>query len=359
MNHRMATLHALKSYTADTTEIIDVNVRDPISQLIIELRVGNTLDEMQAHPIACLTKIELVDGSDVLFSLSGYEAEALDWYSSKGINRCNWNYWLGGTSTRFIVVNFGRHLWDEVLALDPAQFSNLQLKLSLDINAGGNTATSNSLQVFAALFDEKVITPVGFLMSKEIKNYPLTSGGHEYTDLPTDYAYRKLLFRSLLAGTEANQTIANFKLSEDVDKRVIVDAHPDDILRSMVENSPPVKESFICTVTNASNQYKYIMPTTRVTAFATEWISTPGTGQISCYDGDGGRLKIRSATTFGNTMVRVQGWLPHAVWEIPFGKQDVIDDWYDVSGVGSLVADITAGAVTHNAQLFLQQLRRY
>ncbi len=71
MNYRMATLHALKSYTADTTEIIDVNVRDPISQLIIELRVGNTADEMQAHPIACLTKIELVDGSDVLFSLSG------------------------------------------------------------------------------------------------------------------------------------------------------------------------------------------------------------------------------------------------------------------------------------------------
>ena len=97
MNYRLATIQAVKSYTADVTEIIDLDMVDPISQLLIQLDVVNVGDTPTAHAIACLTKIELIDGSDVLFSLSGYEAEAVDIYHNKRM-RSNFNMYLTGNS---------------------------------------------------------------------------------------------------------------------------------------------------------------------------------------------------------------------------------------------------------------------
>ena len=362
MNYRMATLHALKSYEADTTEIIDVNVRDPISQLIIELRVLNTVDDMDAHPIACLTKIELVDGSDVLFSLSGYEAEALDWYASKGMERANWNFWAGGTSTRFCVLNFGRHLWDELLALDPAQFSNLQLKLTLDIGAGGNSSTPNSLQVWAALFDQKDISPVGFLTHKEIKDYVMQASGHEYTDLPTDYTYRKLLIRNLEAGTEPCQNIGVVKLSEDQDKRVVFDHAMVDLLRTMAIDHPLLVEQimFACDTGGVS---VFTTVSERATATFADWAAAVASGLYASYGSAGGRMTAICGTAATNAVAIVTGYIPHGVFEIPFGDQNDIDDWYKVGeGIGSLKLDITGGsglAGTETCQIFLQQLRPY
>ena len=180
MKYRLAQLFAQKSYTADATETIDIDVADPISQLIIELGVVNVGSVAPtAHAIACLTKVELVDGSDVLFSLSGYEAEAADIYHN-GMLRANYNPYLDGMECqRFVGINFGRKLWDPMLAFDPKQFRNPQLKLTLDINAGGNAPVTNKLRVWANLFDEKVISPQGFLMHKLIKSYSMGSASAE------------------------------------------------------------------------------------------------------------------------------------------------------------------------------------
>lgn len=359
MNYRLATIFAKKSYTDDVVEIIDINLQDPISHLVIEMSNTRGSASPSAHITADLVRIELLDGSDVLTSMTGMEAEAMDWYNSGGEQRSSYNYWMnGGGPTRTVVVSFGRWFWDEMLALDPNRFRNLQLKISLDEQIHDTSATALSLEVWAAIFDQADISPIGFLMGKEIKAYTLTSSGHEYTDMPLDYPYRGFFLQSLLAGTEANQTITNIKLSEDVDKRVPIDQGTDDILRTIEQVSKPVRESFWC-ATDTSNRNQFIMPTTRVIGNANEWNAAPGTGSISLYDGDGGQLKTMQLTTGANVMIQVEGWLPHGVFHIPFGRQNEIEDWYDVRRVGSLVADITAAAVTHTARIFLQQLRAY
>lgn len=362
MKYRLSTVHARKTYGADTTEVIDIEVADPISQLIIELAVTNVgTAAPAAHAIASLTKIELVDGSDVLFSLSGYEAEAADWYHNL-IMRSPYNAYLSGMDVqRFIAINFGRHLWDPLLAFDPKRFTNPQLKLTLDVGAGGIASVSNKLQVWANMFDEKKITPVGFLMHKEIKSFPLTTAAfHEYTDLPTDHPYRKLFVRAQKAGTEPNQVLDNFKLSEDQDKRIIVDHGTEDILRTIAMRSPMMTETIFHFV-DTTSRYFYCTPTTRVVANGNTWNTAAGAGEIALYDGDGGRLRRISATATYNAQFHVSGYLPHATWEIPFGDQSDLADWYDVSKVGSLKLDITtyAAAATDSAQVFLQQLRRY
>lgn len=361
MNYRLSTIHARKTYTSDITEIIDLNLVDPLSQLIIELAATNNGDSSTAHAIACLEKIELVDGSDVLFSLSGYEAEAVDIYHNK-MMRQNWNPYLTDMDVqRFVAINFGRFLWDPQLAFVPKNFRNPQLKLTLNIDAGGNAANANKLQVWGAMFDQKEVSPIGFLMHKEIKNYIMTASGHEYTDLPRDYPYRKLFMRCQKAGTEPNQLVNNIKLSEDQDKKIIFDHGTEDVFRTIASMNPMITELIMFPITTALTN-RFCTPTTRVNGNIDTWATTAGGGEYVFYDGDGGRFRALAATAAKNVQAVVSGWLPHGTWEIPFGLQDQIEDWYDVSKVGNLKLDIKGEsglAGTETLQIFLQQLRRY
>lgn len=361
MDYRLNTIFEQKSYTADATEIIDIDAQDPISQIIVGLDVVNDGDTSTAHAIACLTKIELVDGSDKLFSLSGYEAEAVDWYHNL-VLRPNWNPYLNGMSVqRFIGINFGRWLWDEMLAFDPKQFRNPQLKLTLDIDAGGNSASTNKLKVWAAMFDEKTINPVGFLMHKEVKSYIMTASGHEYTDMPLDYPYRKLLIRQQEAGTEPNQNVANIKVSENQDKKVPFDHGTEDILRAITARTPMLSEVLYFPITITSGN-RYCTPTTRVVGNINEWAAAIAAGAMGFYDGDGGRFKAICATGPTNANAMVSGWLPHGVWDIPCQSKDEPGGYYDVTRLRSLKLDVTGAAGlagTETLQIFLQQYRPY
>lgn len=362
MNYRLSTIHARKSYAADVTEIIDLKLVDPISQLIIELAANITNDTaITAHVIACLKKIELVDGADVLFSLSGYEAEAVDWYHNHNFNS-PWNIYMGwGETQRFIRVNFGRYLWDPILALDPKKFRNPQLKITLDIDAGGAVPNLNRLQVWGALFDQKAIEPIGFLMHKELKEYTLAASSHEYTDMPLDHPYRKLFLRQQEAGTEPNANINKIKLSEDQDKKIIFDHETEEVLRTIAMISPQIMEHIHCRIGTAQTDV-YCTPTTRVYGNFTELGDTSGSGAIASTMGDGGRIKGICATAQKYVQLIVSGYLPHGTWEIPFGLQNEIDDWFDVTKLGSLKLDVlttSSPAGTERAQIFLQQLRKY
>lgn len=361
MNHRLAQIYSQKSHTADVTELIDLDVSDPISQLIIELGVVNVGSVAPtAHAIACLTKVEIVDGSEVLYSLNGFQAEAVDIYHNKVI-RSNYNPYLDGMECqRFIGINFGRKLWDPELAFLPKHFKNPQLKLTLDINAGGNAPVTNKLRVWGAMFDEKAITPIGFLMHKEVKNYSMGSASHEYTDLPRDYPYRKLFLRAQSPGTEPGQLVSTFKLYEEEGKRIIIDSEiVDMILRTMTEN--PMLTEILYGYVGTTSTNGFCTPTTRVVGTCKRWAITAGAGEIAFYDGDGGRFKVIAATLASNMQAMVSGWLPHGTYEVPFGDQNDPDDWYDVTALGSLKADILSlsGGSGIACQLFLQQLRKY
>lgn len=360
MNYRLSTLFARKSYSSDATEVIDINVSDPISQLIIELSTLNVGDVATAHAIACLKKVELVDGSDVLFSLSGYEAEAVDIYHNKVI-RSNWNAYLTTLGVqRFLGINFGRKLWDPLLAFDPKKFTNPQLKITLDIDAGGNAPSANYLQVWAALFDEKVISPMGFLMHKEVKDYPMGVSTHEYTDLPVDYPYRKLFIRQMTPGTEPCQHIDNIKLSEDQDKRIIFDHGPADLFRTIAAMNPQLVEQIMFAGT-AAGVNVFTTVSERATATFAKWAAAVGTLPYASYGSAGGRMVVYSGSS-ENSVAIVAGWIPHGVYEIPFGDQDDPEDWFDASALRALKLDIKAGSgalSTDSVQVFLQQLRKY
>ena len=67
----------------------------------------------------------------------------------------------------------------------------------------------------------------------------------------------------------------------------------------------------------------------------------------------------KQETAGQNVMITVAGYLPNALYHIPFGDPMEMDDWYDVRGIHNVQAQIEAAAVTHTARLLLQQLRNY
>ena len=362
MNYRLATILARTDVVSDYTEDIDIDVKDPISQLIVRYDCLNTNQAAaDGYPSECVTKIELIDGSDVLFSLSGVEAQAVDFYHNKREPSNTVRYINGNYSYMIFNLNFGRYLYDPELALDPARFSNLKLRVSMTRGLGGSLSVAGRLAVHAILFDQKVISPVGFFMHKEIKNYTLGDASHEYTDLPTDHPYRKLFIRAQYDNQDMSDQIANIKLSEDVDKVVPVNQSMESLIGVLCSQTSPYRESIIGQGSGGAQPF-YCIPAYRLGLTGCFWRNTDFASRSpEFFHGAGGYFTEFQEVAGANWTCACVGWLPHAVIEIPFGLQGDIADWYDVSGVGNLKLDITSGA-TPNAggcQIMLQQLRRY
>ena len=362
MNYRLATLLEREAHTSDITKVIDITLADKISQIqIIHEPTNGVSGTPTAHPCRCVSKIELVDGSDVLFSFSGAEAQAADFYHNKRL-ALNHIIFLPTMNSEMVYnLNFGRFLYDPLLAFDPTKFRNPQLKITLDIDAGGLNVAGGYLSVFAHLFDEKVIDPVGFLMHKEIKDYALAASAHEYTDLPVDYPYRKLFARIQKYGTGADYAFDTIKLSEDNDKRIPFNHTINQILKTLVGQSPQVHE-WIVTEAAPAVKYNYCTPCYWPTFTGTMWEGTASTMTAAILEGDGGRFKYDMADGQGNFQIHALGWCPHGVIEIPFGDQSNLEDWYDVSKVKNLRLDIKAASgmsSSESCQVFMQQLRRY
>lgn len=362
MNYRLATILDRENHSTDTTKVIDLNLADPVSQFqIIYEPMSSAGSAPDGHPANCITKIELVDGSDVLFSLPGLETQAADWYHRKQ-EPANILLYLNGNASEMIYnMNFGRWLYDPVYAFDPKKFVNPQLKITVDIDAGGCTSTSGYLTVLAHIFDEKAVEPAGFFMHKEIKDYALASAAHEYTDLPVDYVYRKLFAKILVAGSGAENCFDTIKLSEDNDRRIPFNHTISNILKSLVGQGRPYREWIIGWGTTTATNF-FCTPTYWPAFAAAQWRAAVADCQIAIYGGDGGRFSEAQGAAGPNWQALVEGWCPHGVVEIPFGLQDDPADWYDVTKLGSLRLDILSASgmsSSNSCQIFLQQLRSY
>lgn len=358
MNYRNYKFLARTAALTSGVLVHDINIQDAISEIVIGVELTNSAADMLAHPMAAITKIEIVDGSDVLFSLDGFEAEALDWYNNKGKFRSNYNTCMsGGGLSRYIGLHFGRYLWDPEYAFDPTKFTNPQLRISYNCALGANTASAVYFTMWANLFDEAPTSLKGFLMTKEVKQYTMANNTHEYTDLPLDHPYRSIYFRPFLVDTEPNQAVSNIKLSEDLDKKIPFDLGGADITRNLLAQYPAVEETFYFMINSVASRYLYHGATTRLTSVGSEWRTSTPVRMYGFYGGDGGRTACRASGT-ANSQVHVRGYIPHCVYELPCSVKDDPSTYYDVRRLGSLRLDIT-GAAAAQGYIFIEQVRSY
>lgn len=361
MNYRMSKIFAQKTYAADFSEIIDINLADPISRIYIGFGAlqASSGAGSTAHWAKGLKKIELVDGSDVLFSLDGEELYGAQFFQNK-VPPSDWlNYLQGNYPDITFYMDFGRWLWDPELAIVPKQFKNLQLKIESQATYCGAAGTLPRMEVFAALFDQKEVSPKGFLQTKRIRQYTMAASSHEYTDLPTDYKLRKLMIRALVPGTELVQVIENIKLSEDHDKRVICDDNPSKIIRMFGEENRQYHEGMYGQNDGSARIY-HCTPSDRGQVVACPWKITAD-NPFSTYGIVGQQFKL-IATGGGNWNAFLSGYCPMSMLSIPLGNEMDLDDWFDPTTLKNLRVDIltsATGASPYLANIIIQQFRPY
>ncbi len=362
MNYRLATIQSKLTLTDDQTDTYDINIKDPISRITLQLRGTNADSVPDGHPAKAISKVELVDGSDVLYSLSGEQAQATDFYDNGKVPLNVVSYVSANIWTCLINLNFGRFLWDPMLALDPKKFKNLQLKVTHKVGdtAGSSTTdTTSTLAIYAHVFDQKPAAPGGFLMNKEVKAYVIgSSGSFEYTDMPTDYPYRRIMLQGLYVGQDLSTVINAFKLDEDNDKRIVYDIGVSDYMKIAAVEYGKWNEAVVCAITTGTVAF-YTAIDYEYTLGHLETVNVNTTVQATAYP-LGGRIYLEGEGAT-ECVLHVGGYAPHGTIPIFVGDQDDIADWYDVRQVGSLVLRLKAGSHggTSTARIVVQQYRTY
>jgi len=211
MVNRIATILASEASTTAATKVIDLNENAPLSKIVVRFKGTNNGSTPTAHPAKMVTKLEVVDGSDVLYSMSGTEAYAMNFLETHELPFSICEYEDNIECCATYDLNFGRFPWDREFALDLARFKNPQLKITHNKALGGSAPDAGTMAVFGYTFDDPQPTPINFLMTKELYSYSLTASGNEYITLPRDYPYRILMLNTYEAGYAFNTQISEIE----------------------------------------------------------------------------------------------------------------------------------------------------
>ena len=332
-----------------------INISDPVTEFKVHFRTycntakGAAEDYFYPPPVPYLIdEIAIVDGSEVIYALNGPCAVAMSAFDLGYMPQHRHHEYPGATSHWCFPIHFGRSLTDPEWIFDPRRFKNPQMRITWDlaavhpIGAGGMMNDADhplQISIWAKIMEEGA-NPLGYLMTKEVKEYTQTGPGDEVTYLPTDFPHRKLMVRSYGEFGRMGESVAHLKLSQDQDKWIPFDLYGDDFIRLMTDwftevqtsgdhymSHAELREHFggwlghglICPGTNDYMVGLYNWTTNGFGAWVTD--------SAGAHPAEDARIEVYS---YGMTRT------PFDCFCYPFGDQQDAVDWLDVSAMGNL-----------------------
>ncbi|MBA7578572.1 hypothetical protein ES708_20437 [subsurface metagenome] len=359
MKYRTSVVRAYGALPAVAgTEIIPIRLKDTISSLLVLTGINVGAGARLTHGLEFISKLEIVDGSDVLLSLSGGQIDGLHFLDT-GKEGCTFfNNQPSVVDTMRTRILFGRHLWDTQLALDPTRFENPQLRVTYNTNLVAAASGISSLGIIAECFDEKVISPIGFLQNREFHRFLPATGLPSDIPLPTDLTLRKLIVQAYEPGMTVGLTLGNVRLDEDNDKRIPFNL-TDSELATLNDHLFGMMHVGFYMTREGAGQPVFVSPTLGGLPSVENYT---GILPIQVMTMAAGRITLTTASNTDMVMGEHRGSAPYQMLAYPFGVQDDIDDWYDLTNVGDLRLRLTGGTAvppTATLRTILQQLRRY
>ena len=356
MNYRKTTIYEQESATTAKTETIDLDLSEIISKLSIKYNATNNSNDPTAHHAAQVSRVEIVDGSDVLLSLTARQIEALMFYNTGKSRGRILEYRNGNENFMVLDLYFGRYLWDPLLALDPTKFKNPQLKITHNKASGGSAPNASTLEVFADVFDEKPVTPIGYIMPKEYFSWTTVSAAaNKYIRLPNDYPIKRIGIETFKAGAWWDNIVTEIELDEENKKRLpwSIDAY--DLMMLIAADYGQYLETLYGMLSSAAAHMFFVTPEeeTGVANMA------EGTDQDVYHASitNGCQIELQAA---GATQFRaiVTGCYPHGFMPLDCGLQNDLNDWFDVTKKGKVQLRVKAGG-TADIKIVIEQLRKY
>lgn len=373
--------HALT--LADAGALVEpINIQDPIVDFYVRMYARNGETHNVRNPIKCvLDRVDIVDGSDVLFSLDSEEILALDFYHYKEslhmgmderpyqIQYCDFN------------IPLGLQRVDPVVAFDPTQFANPQLVLHWNlanvraVGATGFVSGSLRVDIMADVIDKAPTRPSGYLMTKELYEWETPAAGQERIDLPVDYAYRTMFLRARKhcslpyeeefwdsAATPPAEGVRGVieKVRHDCDEQKYIpfEIYADDWMMWDKKWYGFWHQGYWFFVSGASTLWRDLNLNANLAVAGSGLVS--GGNTVAIYPSICQELKM--ATQGGADAavhVKADGTLPCSTFAWPYGDPDQPEEWLQIMEHDRSRLTVTqkeAGAV---AQVFLTQHRTY
>jgi len=314
--------------TAATT-IIDLDMSEVLSRLFIKFKATNADATNIEVPQANITKVEIVDGSDVLFTGTGKAVDAVNFYDRKVPSLHSFNYTTAQAAEAMLVLNFGRFPYDRTYALDPRRFHNLQLKITHDENLCNDACIVNEMTVWAEVFSKTQPSPIGFFQTKEQYAYTPTVLGYEEIDLPTDLVIRTLYIDALLENHWLGSEIYDIRLDEDNLKTIMYDGRYSELMRMYRPTFGKYEHKVMAYINNAATEVNWA-PSQELCIVGVPYNAAEHYLSSIRQFGCAGSL-IADAATY--CLIYASGYIPHGIGAIPLGERQTPEEWYDPRGL--------------------------
>ena len=349
---------------SDTT-ILDINVKDPITCFAIQVEATNGATSCVDHELADdISSIEIVDGSNVLWSLNMAMARGLNFFENKRLPFEVCSEGAADVQQATCLINFGRYLNDLNYYFDATRFNNPQLRIThaLTISATAGFATgTGKLTVRARLIEEGTTGYKGFLSAKEVISYTSGTSGDREVDLPKNYPYRFMLLKALATTKTHEEVLSKHKLSLDADSVVPFNDYTEDLAERNIEDfgyAQQVKELFtaqagtalldIYNIKKAHGRTKTTLNFVSITGIDAEQLTLDVYVVVS-------GVSITSQATEQIVEVEAQGSEPYSLIAVPFGRPDEPNDWLKANHYGDIKLFSTQAAAGA-CSVILQQL---
>ena len=303
----------------------------------------------------------------MLFSLEGRLAQALAYYWAGVYPEKIWDENPSAVQHDVVPIFFGRRLWDHDNALVPANFRNLQLKITYNfanvnsVGATGFTTGTGKLTVISKVMEGLEGTPGAFFMHKNHYGFTTAASGDERVDLPNDWPYALLMVRAWESGVDIDSTITNLKLSINQDKIIPFDHSVANQVRILSQIYPMIEHQLRALAADGEVSEAWLGEIRSAVALSEVdskivGISSKAAGQLtfSVYTDAGA-----ADTTARAHLAKYAGYLPWNCVGFPFGVRELTETYLQAPEFSSIKLYVTQGNAGAEADIVLSQLRKY
>lgn len=354
---------------ASGTKTIDLDIVDPVSALAFEFEATNGSTSNINNPLyECITKIEVVDGSDVLASLEAKEMQALQFYKTGKTPTLRTAETASDAQVENFMLLFGRYLYDMEYAIDFKRFKNPQLKITYNLSAirtvAADTAfvTATLKMSVTAKVMEDAGAPGRYLMAKTIDTWTGGASGDRRKELPIDYPYRLILLSAYLSGYDVREEITKIKLSCDTDKFIPLERYTQPFNEEMAQL---FGRCFFWKRAMASNGDDIWLPVNQepqihIIKAGNAGLNGYDVGVNYCWSGVANIYVGDTGGTIYATDQRldclIQGHAIHATVPIPMGIMDKPETWFDPTPYKKIELVLTEAGAADN-RIAVEQVR--
>lgn len=356
------------AFTAARTITESIDIVDMISaiDIIVEMTNGSAMTEASVvKPHDEFTKIEVVDGSEVLCSASMEELQALNVLERGVLPFMELNLDDDAVQREACRIHFGRWLNDSEFYLNPGDYKNLQIRVTNTLTTPAVTAWAASghyLTIIAHIMESGYATAMGFLQTKSQIQYTVVDAQVKVVELPVDYAYRAMMVQTLMTAKRPDESISHVKLSCDTGKFIPFDTRMIHLLAENVNQLGAFQQRFKKRITGDADAYGDLYYLTSPAASQDTTLSCVGLCTATAEKVDievliGAAGVNEQSAVEGLVDLILTGYSLHSCVYLPMGNLKTPDDWFRAQDYQDIDLHLTGAAGLGVTKVLTQEWR--